>query len=354
MDSPGPESVRPARDTDGEAVERVTSVRVDRITWWQSIRTSSLPHGVRLLALTMSTYMDPDGSRCFPGQDALAEACGWKDARSVRRALTVLEDEGYVLVERYGGQRANEGRQQATHRYVPTVPVDEQSDADVRQDDPTSRTPQSGRSGTSRTPEATSRTLVADQSDSGVRQPPHDLTKDPTTGALDVAESPARARPGVARDGRGDRRQPPDDDPVDAAAVELHKRLGVRRDGGRQAWSSLLEALTPHVQAGRTVAQLVAAVSDRGPLDAPDVRCRVALIASRLRDLPTDVYLEAARSRVDVASDHGRNLAASLPTIDDASAVVTSHYADDPNAADAFLAAWRAAHTTTARHEDAA
>ena len=95
--------------------------RVNRNDWWKAIRTSNLTPQARLLALAMSTFMNTDGTRCYPGQAALANACGWSGSRTVRRALTELERTGYIEIERFAGSR-QEGRTQRTHRYWPTIP----------------------------------------------------------------------------------------------------------------------------------------------------------------------------------------------------------------------------------------
>jgi hypothetical protein len=68
--------------------------------------------------------MAADGTKCYPGQDAIADACGWTDRTTVRRATTELEDAGYIEIVRYGGIRVP-GRSQKTHRYWPTIPADQ-------------------------------------------------------------------------------------------------------------------------------------------------------------------------------------------------------------------------------------
>lgn len=98
--------------------------RVNRHAWWKALRGSNLPPRARLLAFVLSTWMAADGTKCYPGQDAIAAACGWTDPTTVRRATTELEDAGYIQVVRYGGIRAP-GRSQKTHRYWPTVPTDQ-------------------------------------------------------------------------------------------------------------------------------------------------------------------------------------------------------------------------------------
>lgn len=158
-----------------------------RDAWWKAIRTSELSPSARLLALALSTWMRADGTRCYPGQDAIAAACGWSSDRAVRRALTELADAGYVTVRKFGGVRPD-GRSQATHRYVPTIPDgprptgtteppehDDQPDVSVREND--------GPTGRERPPETatnrnhtstTNRTPAPDQPDKSDVQPePH-------------------------------------------------------------------------------------------------------------------------------------------------------------------------------------
>ena len=98
--------------------------RVNRHAWWKALRASDLPPRARLLAFVLSTWMAADGTKCYPGQDAIADACGWTDPTTVRRATTDLEEAGYLEVHRYGGIRAP-GRSQKTHRYWPTIPTDQ-------------------------------------------------------------------------------------------------------------------------------------------------------------------------------------------------------------------------------------
>lgn len=95
--------------------------RIERHAWWKALKGSTLSPQARHVALTLSTYMLADGSRCYPGQDAIAVACGWANERTVRRALTELEEAGYIEVERRAGVR-QEGRSGTTHRYWPTIP----------------------------------------------------------------------------------------------------------------------------------------------------------------------------------------------------------------------------------------
>jgi hypothetical protein len=171
---------------------------LSRIEWWKALRESSLPSNARLLALTLSTYMDSDGSRCFPGQTALASDCGWSDARSVRKALDVLKREDYIKVKRFAGPRSG-NQVQATNQYVPIAPSpsdqsepqgrekEDQPEPEGRQEDTTNRP--SG---------ATDRPSDANQPELQGRQRLHDLTINLPTSAAEPIVRHVEAQPGGA------------------------------------------------------------------------------------------------------------------------------------------------------------
>lgn len=301
---------------------------VPRIEWWTAIRGSSLPPLARLLALTMATYMDPDGTRCWPGQDALAAACGWSDGRSVRQHLKVLEREGFVDVERFAGPR-RDGRAQATHRYRPTLPKPDQPERAFQENDETNRNERSGRTATNRSAGATKRNAGADQPEPEGPQPPQDLPKDLPTRAADAPETNGHAQ--VERGGEGS----------DAQLRDLAERLGL--DLGavterlRDAWAKL-EA------AGWTVDEL--AVDPRLARTLPEKTERpAALLAYRLEEVVGSFPPAVARERrraaeLDAAEARGYERAHLSADEDEALTDARGLYPNDEEAQAAQVAGW--------------
>jgi hypothetical protein len=92
-----------------------------RYEWERLVRRISMPGHIKLLALTLSTYADADGSRVRPGQGTLAAVIG-VTARTIRRQMTILEDDlGLLQMVSRGGGRGGSGNP-AVYRL--TVPVD--------------------------------------------------------------------------------------------------------------------------------------------------------------------------------------------------------------------------------------
>jgi hypothetical protein len=94
---------------------------IGRYEWERLVRRARLPKPVKLLAFTLATYADPDGSRVRPGIPVLASVTGDSE-RNVGRLLRVLVDElGLLRQVARGGGRGGSGRASV---YRLTVPVD--------------------------------------------------------------------------------------------------------------------------------------------------------------------------------------------------------------------------------------
>lgn len=85
-----------------------------RSRWSIALRYSGLSPNARLVALTASTWMDPDGAGARPGSRALGEATSLSRA-TVFRALAELDRGGWIRREAGGGR----GR---SARLTPLVP----------------------------------------------------------------------------------------------------------------------------------------------------------------------------------------------------------------------------------------
>jgi len=94
---------------------------IGRYEWERLVRRARLPKPVKLLALVLATYADPDGSRVRPGLPVLASVTGDSE-RNVGRLLRVLVDElGLLGQVARGGGRGGKGRASV---YRLTIPVD--------------------------------------------------------------------------------------------------------------------------------------------------------------------------------------------------------------------------------------
>lgn len=93
-----------------------------KFEWTDQIRRLPIKPPIRkLVALTLSTYANGDGSHAHPGEARLAADCGIKP-RSVREHLAVLRDELGVIQRVYRGSSA--GRRRAADEYQLTMPDD--------------------------------------------------------------------------------------------------------------------------------------------------------------------------------------------------------------------------------------
>lgn len=91
-----------------------------RFEWERVIRRCQVPQPVKLIALMLATYADPDGSRVRPGPVVLAAVTGQSE-RSVKRHLGDLRKLGLLTVTRRGGGRGGQGR---TTEYQLSIPAD--------------------------------------------------------------------------------------------------------------------------------------------------------------------------------------------------------------------------------------
>ena len=76
-----------------------------RNEWREAIRASRLDPSAKLLAQTLSTYMDAKGE-CWPSKQTLSGDCS-QDIRVVDRAMLRLESAGFIHVERSKGRKPN-------------------------------------------------------------------------------------------------------------------------------------------------------------------------------------------------------------------------------------------------------
>src|SRR5213592_1465088 len=88
--------------------------------WRNAVRDSNLDPTAKLVAHTLTTYMDATG-KAFPGKPALAEGSSI-DKRTVDRALSRIEARGLLRIERTKGGRQARGKA-ATNRYTATIPT---------------------------------------------------------------------------------------------------------------------------------------------------------------------------------------------------------------------------------------
>lgn len=94
---------------------------IGRYEWERLVRRARLPKPLKLLALVLATYADPDGSRVRPGNPVLAwVTCD--SERNVRRLMRVLVSElGLLQQVARGGGRGGKGRASV---YRLTIPAD--------------------------------------------------------------------------------------------------------------------------------------------------------------------------------------------------------------------------------------
>jgi len=83
---------------------------VSRFEWERLIRRAVLPVRVKLVALVLSTYADPNGTRVRPGLESLAGDTG-QSTSTVKRCVQALRDEyGLLLQVSRGGGRSGHGK----------------------------------------------------------------------------------------------------------------------------------------------------------------------------------------------------------------------------------------------------
>jgi DNA-binding transcriptional ArsR family regulator len=96
------------------------STRVDSYEWMRLIRRCQLTAPTKLVALTLATYANQDGTRIFPGVARLTAVTGLSE-RSVRGAMKTLRDVGLIERTRVGSSM---GRRALTDEHALAFPVD--------------------------------------------------------------------------------------------------------------------------------------------------------------------------------------------------------------------------------------
>lgn len=87
--------------------------------WHELIRGArDLPLATKGVAFILATWGDMRGVDIYPGETALAAACGVQ-TRQVRRHMRTLTDRGYVALEQHGGSTKG-----YANRYKLTAPAD--------------------------------------------------------------------------------------------------------------------------------------------------------------------------------------------------------------------------------------
>jgi hypothetical protein len=90
------------------------------LTWRSALCDSGLPATARHVALTISIYMNERGGSAYPGGTRLAEDTGLS-LRTVRSALAVLEQSGWLTVVERGG--ATKGSKRTATIYQAAIPT---------------------------------------------------------------------------------------------------------------------------------------------------------------------------------------------------------------------------------------
>jgi len=172
---------------------------IGRFEWERLIRRAIVPPAVKLLALVLATYADPDGTRVRPGTTALAAVTGGSD-RTVRRHLTALRQLGLLQQVSRGGGHGGSG---ITSEYRLTVPLDllERVRLLGIDDTPPAPSPATQMAGQ---PAESPATAVAGQDDEPATRPatqmadendlhrPNDTPQDNLTGHLESHDRPPR------------------------------------------------------------------------------------------------------------------------------------------------------------------
>jgi hypothetical protein len=94
---------------------------IGRYEWERLVRRARLPKPVKLLALVLATYADPDGSRVRPGLPVLASVTGDSERNVGRLLRHLVDDLGLLRQVARGGGRGGKGRASV---YRLTIPVD--------------------------------------------------------------------------------------------------------------------------------------------------------------------------------------------------------------------------------------
>ncbi|WP_148310935.1 helix-turn-helix domain-containing protein [Nocardia brasiliensis] len=103
---------------------------VDRFEWERIVRRARIPSSTKYLALMLSTYANPDGTRVEPGVDRL-EIVMQVSRRTVLRALSDLRELGLIQRVKQGNRHAKQ-----SDSYRLTVPLDMPYSPDIALLDP--------------------------------------------------------------------------------------------------------------------------------------------------------------------------------------------------------------------------
>jgi hypothetical protein len=92
---------------------------LDRIRWWIELRDRGpTQRNVRAILFILSTWMDADGSNCYPTQRSIADAALLSE-KATQRLLKQAEQLLWIRV----AKERTRGRGWRRCRYVPTLPV---------------------------------------------------------------------------------------------------------------------------------------------------------------------------------------------------------------------------------------
>ena len=141
-------------------------------TWRSAICESDLPATAKHVALTISLYMNERGGSAFPGGSRLARDTSL-DLRTVKRALALLEAEGWLTVVHRGS--CVRGGRRTANEYAASQP------------DRCHTT-----TGVTRPPVSHVHRPVSQMSSTGVTRPPHVVSDDDKKASLVVAQPKQR------------------------------------------------------------------------------------------------------------------------------------------------------------------
>ncbi|MGW6655665.1 hypothetical protein [Rhodococcus sp. NPDC055024] len=88
----------------------LTSGPIERFEWERIIRRVSMPPTTMLMALTLATYADIDGTRVRPSSERLARVTGTSPA-TVGRTLSWLRKHGLIGLVKQGNRWAKQANE---------------------------------------------------------------------------------------------------------------------------------------------------------------------------------------------------------------------------------------------------
>lgn len=95
------------------------TVPTGRFEWERIVRRIRMPKPVKLAALVLATYADPDGSRVRPGMEVLAAVTGDSE-RNAKRIVNVLRSMRLIEQVSRGGGRGGRGKAATYQLVIPT------------------------------------------------------------------------------------------------------------------------------------------------------------------------------------------------------------------------------------------